>query len=361
MKIAIYSPYLDTLGGGEKYMLTIAEVLSNDNRVDILLDSHLQDLNPDQIIKEGSKRFNLNLSKVDLIKAPLGRGGNLLVRTLFLKQYDFLFYLTDGSIFYCSAQKNILHLQSPLINSNQGVWGKRKLSSWDLAICNSIFTENIIKKTWPIKTQVVYPPVDVLSIKPQNKKKYILSVGRLLGYKRPKKHQLLIDAFKKLYSDGSIPGWSLHIAGYIALNELVDLEKLKKGLKKYPIFFYPNYPYDELIKLYEQSSIYWHAAGFGEENPIDMEHFGITTVEAMAGGGVPVVVNLGGQKEIVQQNKSGFLWNHIDELLNYTVDLINDPKLMQKISKNAAARSKIFSKEKFCQNILELVNTRKEI
>lgn len=361
MKIAIYSPYLDTLGGGERYMLTIAEYLSEDNEVDILLDNHLQELNPNQIITEGGKRFDLNLSKVNLRKAPLGRGGNLVARTLFLNQYDFLFYLTDGSVFYSSAKKNILHFQAPLVNSNKGFWGRNKLSSWDLAICNSIFTESIIKKTWPINTKVIYPPVDILSINPSKKKKNILSVGRLLGYKRPKKHQLLIDVFKKIYDEELTPGWSLHIAGYIAPNEIKDLEKLKKIIKKYPIFFYPNYPYKKLIKLYEESSIYWHGAGFGEENPIDMEHFGIATVEAMAGGCVPVVINLGGQKEIVEQNKSGFLWNSIDELFNYTVNLINDSTKMQKISKNAVNRSKIFSKDKFCQNILELVNTRKRI
>lgn len=356
MKIGIYSPYFDTLGGGERYMLTIAEYLSQDFNVDILLDHHLQQLNPEKIIAEGGKRFDLNLSKVNLIKAPLGKVGNIISRAFFLKQYDYLFYLTDGSIFYSTAKKNILHFQAPLINSNYGIWAKKKLSSWDLAICNSVFTEELIKKTWPVKSKVIYPPVDVLNILPYKKEKHILTVGRLLGYKKPKKHQLLIDAFKKMYDDGLVPDWSLHIAGYINDGELKDLEKLKKSLTKYPIFFYPNFPYKKLVGLYGNSSIYWHAAGFDEENPVDMEHFGITTVEAMAGGCVPVVVNLGGQKEIVEQNKSGFLWNSIDELVKFTLDITHDPKLMERISKAALKRSKIFSKENFCSNIRKVID-----
>ena len=41
MKVVIYSPYLDTFGGGERYMMSIAEIFCKDNDVDILLDSHL--------------------------------------------------------------------------------------------------------------------------------------------------------------------------------------------------------------------------------------------------------------------------------------------------------------------------------
>ncbi len=37
MRVAIYTPYLDTFGGGEKYMLTIAETLSKDSTVDLFL------------------------------------------------------------------------------------------------------------------------------------------------------------------------------------------------------------------------------------------------------------------------------------------------------------------------------------
>ena len=52
MNIAIYSPYLDTAGGGEKYMLTIAECLSGENAVDVLLDTHLKTLPLEHIIKK---------------------------------------------------------------------------------------------------------------------------------------------------------------------------------------------------------------------------------------------------------------------------------------------------------------------
>ena len=40
MKIGVYDPYLDDVGGGEKYMLTTAECLSNDHDVTIFWDNN---------------------------------------------------------------------------------------------------------------------------------------------------------------------------------------------------------------------------------------------------------------------------------------------------------------------------------
>jgi hypothetical protein len=66
MKIGIYSPYLDTVGGGEKYMLTIAEGFSKENNVDVFLDSHLQTLDIKPISEKISKLLegDKNLAKV---------------------------------------------------------------------------------------------------------------------------------------------------------------------------------------------------------------------------------------------------------------------------------------------------------
>ena len=55
MKLGFFSPYLDTFGGGERYMLTIAETLAKSNQVDILLDAHLQTLDIKSIVAKNSK------------------------------------------------------------------------------------------------------------------------------------------------------------------------------------------------------------------------------------------------------------------------------------------------------------------
>ena len=56
MKFGFYSPYLDTFGGGERYMLTLASHLSQKHEVDIFWD--------DPSVKAPLTRF----LKIDLTK-----------------------------------------------------------------------------------------------------------------------------------------------------------------------------------------------------------------------------------------------------------------------------------------------------
>lgn len=356
MKIAIYSPYLDTLGGGEKYMMTIAEVLSTDNLVDVFLDKHLAEAGKEVLKEKLSQRFNLDLDKANFTEAPIGKESSLVARSLYLQKYDLFFCLTDGSIFYPTAGKNILHIQTPITGqSTKSLWGKFKLKGWDMIIYNSVFTQNHAKNYWKIKSEVVYPPVDVDKMKPLKKNKYILSVGRFFGYLKEKKHNVLINSFRQLFETGKIKEWSLHLVGSARDGDADYLEELKSLAAGVPIKFYPNLKYNDLVKLYGESSIYWHASGFEETDPTKMEHFGISTVEAMAGGCVPVVIAKGGQVEIVEKDISGYLWENPEELKVLTVKLIEDDNLRQKLAKSAIEKARKFSKENFAERITQVI------
>ncbi len=356
MKIAIYSPYLDTAGGGEKYILTIAEILSKQFQVDILLDKHLKEVGQDLIVKKNSILHKINFSKMNFVEAPIGSLWSFLQRFRFFKMYDFLFYLTDGSIFFATAKKNIIHFQVPFENIKaKGLWGNIKLKSWNLAIYNSNFTKKLVEETWPINGEVIYPPVDTALFKPRPKKKQIISVGRFFHFNKAKKHQLLIDCFKKLNEENHISDWSLHLAGGAQDGDRFYIEQLKNYAKGFKIYFYPNLPQNRLTNLYGESQIYWHATGFDEDDPKKYEHFGITTVEAMASGCVPVVINLGGQKEIVEDGKSGFLWDDLVGLRDKTIKIINNKKLNSRLAKEAQKRSKKFDKQEFEKKINHLI------
>jgi glycosyltransferase involved in cell wall biosynthesis len=113
-----------------------------------------------------------------------------------------------------------------------------------------------------------------------------------------------------------------------------------------------------LRDLYGRASIYWHAAGLGEDverHPDRYEHFGITTVEAMSAGAVPVVIDAAGQVEIVQQGVSGYRFATLDGLVRHTEHLIADPRWREQLSRAAEARARDFGWDSF------VARTREEV
>lgn len=357
MKIAVFSPYLDTTGGGERYILTVASIYAEDHLVDLLLPTHLHNLKPDDYKKQVSDRLHINLDKVNFVHAPVGFGSKMIDRYFFLDRYDLLFAVTDGSVFYATSKKNILHIQTPLkVHPTNSMWGRMKVKSWNEVVYNSEFTQKHSQKYWPLPSKVIYPPVMMDDLKPGKKKNIIISVGRFFGFLAEKKHRLMIDTFKEMKIQGDLNDWQLHLVGSMGEGDKDYVEELKEGAAGFPIVFHPNLAREDLAFLYGQAKIYWHAMGYGEDDPTKMEHFGITTVEAMASGVVPVVIKKGGQVEIVEEDKSGLFWENISQLKEETKELIRNEKKWEKLSEGAMERSKFFSLDRFKKEILGLIN-----
>ena len=151
-----------------------------------------------------------------------------------------------------------------------------------------------------------------------------------------------------------LEGWRLVFHGPIQTGKDNQqfASQVKHLAKGYPITFKHQSSFKQLATDYAQAKIYWHAAGYGVDeakNPQAVEHLGLTTAEAMASGCVPVVINKGGQPEIVTHAVNGLLWNTQKELINQTLELIKKPALWQKLSKKAIIKSTQFSQERFCQ------------
>ena len=126
-----------------------------------------------------------------------------------------------------------------------------------------------------------------------------------------------------------------------------------------PVKFVINPPFSRLQKLYSISKIYWHAAGYQVDqdiHPEATEHFGITVVEAMASGLVPLVVDKGGLPEIISHNQNGFLWSSLKSLTAKTQLLIGHPKKLAKMSQQAIIDCQKFSKANFENQLLRLIS-----
>ena len=354
MRIGIYDPYLDDLGGGEKYMMTIAECLSQDNEVDIFWDNK-------EDIKSLLQRFPLNLSKVNIVENIFSTKTSKLKRILRTKKYDVIIFLSDGSMPFVLSKKLFIHIQQPLDHfQSKGFFNKIKLLRVNAFFVNSNYTKVSVEEKYFVKARVIYPPVD-FKTKNIKKENIILHVGRF----RPrnvkiddfKKQAFMINVFKELVG-GGLKNWKFVLAVSVNDKDKHDFEEMKKTAEGFPIEFLLNKSNDQLWEIYSKAKIYWHASGFGEDlkaHPDLAEHFGISTVEAMGAGAVPVVFNAGGQKEIVETGLNGFTWNLAEELKENTLELIRNENVLEKLSDRAVKDSQKFTKEKFCKEIHDLI------
>lgn len=355
MKVGIFDPYLDTLGGGEKYILTAASYLSKKHDVSLFWNS--------DVFKKALERFNIDVSNIKQVKNIFSNEVNLAKRLLESSKYDAIIYLSDGSIPIVACNLYI-HFQFPVewVNADS-IIVKQKIKRVSKFICNSSYTKDFIDKKFNTKSIVLHPPSYFLkefpNINYNYKKNQILSVGRLqqsdLG-KFFKKQDFLINTFKKIYDLGHV-NWKLILVVSYKNEDKNLVDKLKKLIGKYPIKIIENCSQKELSKIYLESKVYWHASGFGEDLrkfPEKAEHFGISTVEAMVNGVVPVVINAGGQKEILENEKNGYLWNTQEELIRLTQNVIKNDDLLISLSRNAIKRAKEFSTDRFCAKLDEI-------
>jgi glycosyltransferase involved in cell wall biosynthesis len=108
-----------------------------------------------------------------------------------------------------------------------------------------------------------------------------------------------------------------------------------------------NIPIEELRTLYQEATLFWHLCGLTHRDPSEIEHFGMTTVEAMQNKAVPIVYDGGGLREIVDHGVDGFRVNSKAELSHLTLVLCRDNSLVQKMSESARAKSRAFSRSRF--------------
>lgn len=337
-------------------MLTIASCLAKRNDVKIFWDEA-------SILKMAGKRLGIDLTKVKVVKNIFSSKVSLVHRLIATKRYDCIVYLSDGSLPVVLSRKLIVHFQFPVEwVFAKNILTKLKLTQVSRIICNSAFTKGFIDRKFGIESTVLYPPVDLGKKIDSNKENVILTVGRfgrLPQGKNFKKQDVMIAVFKKMV-DGSLKNCKFFVVVSFAKKDEDELKKLEQQIKGYPIIIVKNASHKVLAELYKEAKLYWHAAGFGEDltvHPERAEHFGISTVEAMGAGVLPLVFNGGGQREIVSDGENGFLWNTLDECIEKTKNVLENEPLRLKLSKEAQKRAKDFSEERFCKELYEIIET----
>ncbi|MBD5446774.1 MAG: glycosyltransferase family 4 protein [Treponema sp.] len=229
--------------------------------------------------------------------------------------------------------------------------------SFDVFLCNSHYTERHLKKIWGIpekKISVVYPPVGMVRSGTLGKKRQIIVCSRI---EPSKSLHVLVEAFTRLDS-GDV---TLAIVGAKLPEDEAYYQRLVKIADGYDVVFHFNPSRRELEELYRESLIFWHAKGLETEESLKpdlLEHFGITTVEAMSAGCIPVVIDKGGQQEIVDEGINGFKWNTTDELLEKTRAVLANGHSIA-MQKAAEEKAQSYNFDTFCMRLENIFGEKK--
>jgi glycosyltransferase involved in cell wall biosynthesis len=229
-------------------------------------------------------------------------------------------------------------------------WNKR-MKSYRFSLAISEFAREWARTYWGVECGILHPPCRMLGLS-SSKEDIILSAGRFSPGKR---QAPLMKAYGLLEPD--IPqSWRYHSIGVLAPDHADYFREVAALAEGRRAELRTDLPRESLDEEFRKASIFWQGVGEeGGEVPAYAEHFGITTVEAMSAGCVPVVYNKGGHREIVEHGTSGFLWNTVEELLSYTRELIANSTLRAKIAEAASLRAKSFSQEVFINRFKAIV------
>lgn len=352
-----YSSSLHVGGGGEKYFLTLVETAVAERWGTIRL------LSPQPPDHEAWRRLGIEIEPSDF--AWIEANDRTVSRhTLGLDVFVAMTWSTPISL----ARRSYLLVQFPSRRLYPREWdGTRKwlkrrvqralLSRYSI-ICNSQYTARYVGEfLGRPRATVVYPPFS--GAKPgaaqEEKARIILSVGRFIPMKR---QDVLVEAFVRLRDDPPADGWELHLVGVAERSPAGDayLERLRAAGTD-AVHLHVDAGFAELQALYEQASVFWHAAGYElSDHPELQEHFGLVTVEAMSHGCIPVVFAGGGQPEIIESGVNGVLWTTIPELINRTKEVMSDTDGAGAQLRRAAREStNRFATERFRQEMTDLI------
>jgi len=368
--VCVYNPSWHSLGGGEKYILTIAEYLARNPAQTIRILTGDRTLTSERIYAA----FNIRIDRAQLSFVTPYQAKRALASA------DLSIVVSNFVPYGLGARKNILILQIPYGPITATTIARRCLRGQfreatkdmlrlrlladarhaDLVLVYSEFVRSVLEHNHRVSATVLAPAIDDFA-GAATRQRVILSVGRIFrGRYNDKRYDVLVEGFKYLCDRIGGHSWEYRIVGNCGndADSASYLEALRSQAAGYPIRFHVNTPYAELTRHYNEASIFWHGAGYGvdmDREPERAEHFGMTTVEAMSAGCVPIVINNGGQKEIVRHGESGFLWSTLDELANLTALLINNPTQLARLQTAARTRFLEFDRRHFEERLALLL------
>lgn len=381
LRIGVYDLYWNTLGGGEQVDGTIAQVLAAHHDVTLLgpeppdverfrerlgvdlSGCEFRVVTDDEQASGASADFDVFVNGTYLSRAvnraPLGyyyvhfpqvpprRGDALRQRAC---------VVGVRAMRALPMRELPLRLREVAAGFDRRIVRTDFLPSYRRYLANSAFTAGWVERLWGVPADVLYPPVRP-GVQPGEERDLVLGLGRFFdpAHGHCKKQLELVEAFARLHRSGAAPGWELALVGGADAKDREYALAVKRAALDLPVSVHLNARGETVERLLGEASLFWHAAGYGEDpdrHPDRFEHFGIALVEAMAAGAVPVVYGAAGPAEIVEDGVSGRHWHTLDELVSVTTDLVADPARRAELASGARRRAEHFAADRFAERLL---------
>lgn len=344
MRLAIVTPFLESMGGVDRVVLKIAQ------HFDATI--HAVRYNPNNTFPE-FQNLDVQVHSSPLGRLPLGKRVSTAIEAgdvfynLKLKDYDVVNAHQTPSewarnhnspmIFYChSPNREAFDLYEYRMRKRNPLqkavfWSSIKAFKYfefktvpkiEYVFTNSKNSQARIKKYLKRESEVLYPGIDNENFKCKDYEKFFFYPSRIVPEKRI---EFAIDAFKRFSKDN--PDWKLIIAGSVSgrKEHAEYLDGLKEMAAGSRIEFRINLTDPELLDLYSRcfSVLY---------SPIN-EDFGLAPLEGFASSKPCIAVNEGGPKETIEDGVDGFLVNNPEEMAERMDMLAKQPELAQEMGR----------------------------
>jgi glycosyltransferase involved in cell wall biosynthesis len=380
VRIAIAHNAWHICGGGELYLGALAEELAEHHDVALLLTTPFD---RERLARVLGLHFR-GVSLIKVVNPPLDpllpyRRSTALRTELAIawaaRRYDRLVRVATARIPWPWGRRSLLHVQVPFASwpatswrtDLNRAWNRLASARYERIFFNSRFTAAITDAASLRSGRgcVLHPPIDLDDQEPERwhtRRPIILAVGRFAEAGHCKQQLELVSAFRRMIAAG-LSGWRLALVGTVPSDPVSRryLSSVRDAAVGLPIDVYTDLARDELLRLYGEARIFWHATGLGLdewETPESVEHFGMSTVEAMARGCIPIVIDRGGQREIVDHEVNGYRFASEDELIDYTWRVIEEGSARDRMAERARIAATAFARSHFASRVRQLIEGR---
>lgn len=375
MKIIIAFPTLNSLGGAERVCVFLIKALSKNYAVTLATLDRTNWTLLERAFNETSRpddEFYL-LSRVPEIPTltlrqafiALSFAFELFLLTLRHRRELLMNMggeITDaiGDVVYINALPLKLMYVYPQIQPKLGAQWKCYSKLYDLftrllkgqnnvILANSKFNQNIIRKDLGKNALAVYPPVALHGIKAipknANRENTVVTISRF----RSAKGLLIIPDIAAHMRD-----CKFILIGITDKNSDECIQNLRKKMKELHVEnrmeIFTNESFSFILKKLTLAKVFLHTQAF--------EAFGMSVVEAMAAGCVPVVPRDGGPWFDILEEKEGeygFSYTSTSEAAQKIRMLLDNEKLRVQVSARASRRASDFDSSVFESRISSIV------